>query len=152
MGLVDLSGFNLSEVSNNHWRVLWQRGGFPRSYLVTDEADSSLWRENFIRTFLEKDIPQLGITIPAESLRRFWTMVAHYHGQVWNAAEFARSMGTSEATARRYLDILSGAYTVRVLTPWHQNLKKRQVKSPKVYVRDSGLLHMIWIKPFRYYL
>lgn len=143
VGLVDLSGFDLNEVTESHWRTLWQRGGFPRSYLAPDDAASDLWRENFIRTFLERDIPQLGVTIPAESLRRFWTMIAHYHGQVWNAAEFARAMGTSELTARRYLDILNGAYMLRVLTPWHENLKKRQVKSPKIYVRDSGLFHAL---------
>ena len=143
VGLVDLSGFDLNEVTESHWRTLWHRGGFPRSYLAPDDAASALWRENFIRTFLERDIPQSGITIPAESLRRFWTMIAHYHGQVWNAAEFARAMGTSELTARRYLDILNGAYMLRVLTPWHENLKKRQVKSPKIYVRDSGLFHAL---------
>lgn len=143
VGLVDLSGFDLNEVTESHWRTLWQRGGFPRSYLAPDDAASALWRENFIRTFLERDIPQLGVTIPAESLRRFWTMIAHYHGQVWNAAEFARAMGTSELTARRYLDILNGVYMLRVLTPWHENLKKRQVKSPKIYVRDSGLFHAL---------
>lgn len=143
VGLVDLSGFDLNEVPGDHWRTLWQRGGFPRSYLAPDDAASALWRENFIRTFLERDIPQLGITIPTESLRRFWTMIAHYHGQVWNAAEFARAMGTSEVTARRYLDILNGACVLRVLAPWHENLKKRQVKSPKIYVRDSGLLHAL---------
>jgi len=99
------------------------------------------WRESFIRTFLERDIPQLGINIAAETLRRFWTMVAHYHGQIWNAAEFARALGTAENTARRYLDILSGAYMVRVLPPWFENVKKRQVKAPKIYIRDSGLLH-----------
>lgn len=98
-------------------------------------------RAAFIRTFLERDIPQLGITIPAEALRRFWTMVAHFHGQQWNAAEFARSLGASESTARRYLDILAGAYMVRVLPPWFENLGKRQVRSPKVYIRDSGILH-----------
>lgn len=143
VGLVDLSGFDLNDVPGNHWRALWQRGGFPRSYLAPDDAASALWRESFIRTFLERDIPQLGITIPAESLRRFWTMIAHYHGQVWNTAEFARAMGTSEVTARRYLDILNGACVLRVLAPWHENLKKRQVKSPKIYVRDSGLLHAL---------
>ena len=143
VGLVDLSGFDLNEVPGDHWRTLWQRGGFPRSYLAPDDAASALWRENFIRTFLERDIPQLGITIPAESLRRFWTMIAHYHGQVWNATEFARAMGTSEVTARRYLDILNGACVLRVLAPWHENLKKRQVKSPKIYIRDSGLLHAL---------
>ena len=143
VGIVDLAGFDLSEIADNQWRSLWQRGGYPRSYLAPDDPASALWRENFIRTFLERDIPQLGITIPAESLRRFWTMIAHYHGQVWNAAEFARALGTSEGTARRYLDILQGACMVRVLTPWHENLKKRQVKSPKIYIRDSGLLHAI---------
>jgi predicted AAA+ superfamily ATPase len=101
------------------------------------------WREDFIRTFLERDIPQLGITIPSETIRRFWTMVAHYHGQVWNAAEFARSMGTAEKTARRYLDILAGAYMVRVLSPWFQNMGKRQVKAPKIYIRDTGILHTL---------
>ncbi len=143
VGLVDLAGFDLNEILDNHWQTLWQRGGFPRSYLAPDDASSALWRENFIRTFLERDIPQLGITIPSESLRRFWTMIAHYHGQVWNAAEFARALGTSEGTARNYLDILQGAYMIRVLTPWHENLKKRQVKSPKIYIRDSGLLHAL---------
>jgi len=143
VGMVDLTGFDLNEITDKNWRTLWQKGGFPRSYLTLDDPASALWRENFIRTFLERDIPQLGITIPSESLRRFWTMIAHYHGQVWNAAEFARALGTSEGTARNYLDILHGAYMVRVLTPWHENLKKRQVKSPKIYIRDSGLLHAL---------
>jgi predicted AAA+ superfamily ATPase len=115
----------------------------PRAFLADSESDSIQWRESFIRTFLERDIPQLGITIAAETLRRFWTMVAHYHGQVWNAAEFARALGTAENTARRYLDILSGAYMVRVLPPWFENLKKRQVKAPKIYIRDSGLFHSL---------
>ena len=101
------------------------------------------WRADFMRTFLERDIPQLGITIPAETLRRFWTMVAHDHGQVWNAAQFARSLGASETTARRYLDILAGAYVVRILPPWFENIGKRQVKAPKIYIRDSGLLHAL---------
>ena len=143
VGLVDLSGFDMNEIPPAQWQTLWQRGGFPRSFLSEDDTASALWRENFIRTFLERDIPQLGITIPAESLRRFWTMISHYHGQVWNASEFARAMGTSERTARNYLDILQGAYMVRVFTPWHENLKKRQVKSPKIYVRDCGLLHTL---------
>ena len=143
VGLVDLSGFDINEIPSAQWQTLWQRGGFPRSFLAPDDAASALWRENFIRTFLERDIPQLGITIPTETLRRFWLMIAHYHGQIWNAAEFARAMGTSQHTARNYLDILQGAYMVRVLTPWHENLKKRQVKSPKIYVRDCGLLHAL---------
>ena len=102
-----------------------------------------LWRENFVRTFLERDIPQLGIAIPAEALGRFWTMVAHYHGRTWNAAEFARALGTHQGTARRYLDILAGAFMVRILTPWFENLKKRQVKAPKPYLRDTGILHTL---------
>ncbi len=141
VGLVDLGGFHLGEVDAKEWRRLWARGGFPRSYLARGDRRSILWRRSFIRTFLERDIPQLGITIPAERLRRFWTMIAHYHGQTWNGAEFARALGTSEAAARRYLDILTGAFMVRALPPWFENLKKRQVKAPKVYVRDTGLLH-----------
>jgi predicted AAA+ superfamily ATPase len=143
IGFVDLSGFDLWEVGSEHRSRLWIRGGFPRSFLAEDDASSIAWRENFIRTFLERDIPQLGITIPAETLRRFWTMISHYHGQVWNAAHFARSLGTSEKTARRYLDILSGAYMVRVLPPWYENIRKRQVKAPKIYIRDSGMLHAL---------
>ena len=143
VGLVDLAGFDLLEVGIESWRALWLRGGFPRSYLARDTKKSALWRESFVRTFLERDVPQLGITIPAETLRRFWTMIAHYHGQTWNAAELARALGASEATARRYLDILAGAFMVRVLPPWFENLKKRQVRSPKLYVRDSGVLHTL---------
>lgn len=143
IGLVDLSGFDLSEIGRDNRDRLFLRGGFPRSFLSEDNIGSMTWRHNFIRTFLERDIPQLGINIPAETLRRFWTMVAHYHGQIWNAAEFARSLGTSENTARRYLDILSGAYMVRILPPWFENIKKRQVKAPKVYIRDSGILNAL---------
>jgi predicted AAA+ superfamily ATPase len=143
IGFVDLAGFQLGEVGAQHRDRLWVRGGLPKAFLSDSEADSIQWRESFIRTFLERDIPQLGITIPAETLRRFWTMVAHYHGQVWNAAEFARALGTAENTARRYLDILTGAYMVRVLPPWFENLKKRQVKAPKIYIRDSGLFHSL---------
>ena len=159
VGLVDLSGFHLREVGDvsteraegtkQGWRTLWQRGGFPRSYLAPDDASSLLWRQSFVRSFLERDIPQLGISIPAETLRRFWTMVAHYHGEVWNASEFARAMGATQPVARRYLDILAGAHMVRVLPPWHENLKKRQVKSPKIYVRDTGLLHELLELPTR---
>ena len=138
---IEMSGFDLTEIDNS--TSLWVRGGFPRSYLAKNNENSTTWRESFIRTFLERDIPQFGITIPAETLRRFWIMVAHYHGQVWNASEFARSLGTAENTARRYLDILSGAYMIRVLPPWFENLKKRQVKAPKIYIRDSGLFHSL---------
>jgi predicted AAA+ superfamily ATPase len=143
IGFVDLAGFQLWEIGEENLSRLFVRGGFPRAYLAGSESASVQWRENFIRTFLERDIPQLGISIPAETIRRFWTMVAHYHGQVWNAAEFARSLGAAENTARRYLDILSGSYMVRVLPPWFENIKKRQVKAPKIYVRDSGLLHSL---------
>jgi hypothetical protein len=143
VGLVDLGGFDLGEIGAESWRVLWLRGGFPRAYLAPDEQASSMWRQNFVRTFLERDIPQLGITIPAETLHRFWMMIAHYHGQTWNAAEFARALGASEGTARNYLDILTGAFMIRALPPWFENLKKRQVKSPKLYVRDTGLLHTL---------
>jgi predicted AAA+ superfamily ATPase len=142
-GFVDLSGFDLREVGSESRDLLWIRGGFPRSFLASDDSAATIWREDFIRTFLERDIPQFGITIPAETLRRFWTMIAHYHGQVWNAAEFARSLGTSENTARRYLDILAGAYMVRILPPWFENISKRQVKAPKIYIRDSGILHTL---------
>jgi uncharacterized protein len=143
VGIVDLAGFDLRETGVDTVQRLWVRGGFPRSYLAANDLASHDWRESFVRTFLEKDIPQLGIMIPAATLRRFWSMIAHYHGQVWNAAEFARSLGVDEKTARRYLDILSGAFMVRILTPWFENLKKRQVKSPKIYIRDSGLLHTL---------
>ena len=143
VGFIDLGGFSLAEIDVADWRKLWMRGGFPRSYLAADEADSYRWRESFVRTFLERDIPQLGITIPADTLRRFWTMMAHYHGQTWNAAELARSIGSSEPTARRYLDLLAGAYMVRVLPPWFENTGKRQVKAPRVYLRDSGMLHTL---------
>ncbi len=143
IGFVDLSGFNLTEVGSGESTKLWVRGGFPLSFLASDDNASLMWRENFIRTFLERDIPQLGITIPAETLRRFWTMVAHFHGQVWNAAQLARSLGASENTARRYLDILAGSFVVRVLPPWYENIGKRQVKAPKVFVRDTGILHAL---------
>ncbi len=143
IGFIDVSGFTIAEVDPAERDRLLVRGGFPRSFLAMDDSASMAWRQSFLRTFLERDIPQLGITIPAETLRRFWTMVAHYHGQTWNAAQFARSLGTSEVTARRYLDILAGAYMVRILPPWFENLGKRQVKAPKIYIRDSGILHAL---------
>ncbi len=143
VGMVNLGGFDLSEVDPGSWRNLWLRGGFPRAYLAPHDRASAVWRRSFVQTFLERDIPQLGITVPAETLRRFWTMLAHYHGQVWNAAEFARALGSREGTARRYLDILTGAFMVRALPPWFANIRKRQVRSPKIYVRDTGLLHSL---------
>ena len=136
-------GFSLEEVGVKAQNQLWARGQFPRSWLAESEAASNRWREAFIATFLERDIPQLGIRVPSESLRRFWTMLAHYHGQVWNASELARSIGASSKTALHYRDILAGGYVLRVLPPWFENLKKRQVKSPKIYIRDSGILHTL---------
>jgi hypothetical protein len=138
-----MSGFSIDEVGISLQARHWIRGGFPLSFLARTEADSFAWRKNFIQTFLERDIPQWGIGTPAIALLRFWTMLAHYHGKTWNAAEPARSLGVSEPTVRRYLDILSGVFMIRQLTPWHANLKKRQVKAPKIYFRDTGLLHQL---------
>jgi len=140
---VELSGFDLNETGTETWQKLWLRGGFPRSYLARTEGDSFVWRQGFIRTFLERDIPQLGITIPSTTMRRFWMMLAHYHGQTWNASELSRSMGLSDKTVRSYLDILTGTFMVRQLQPWHENIGKRQVKAPKIYLRDSGILHSL---------
>ena len=140
---IDLGGFALSETGEHEWRRLWLRGGLPRSYLAGSDDDSMAWRDGFIRTFLERDIPQLGITVPAAAMRRFWTMLAHWHGQTWNASELGRSMSLSDKTVRRYLDLLTGAYMVRQLQPWYENVAKRQVKAPKVYLRDPGLLHAL---------
>lgn len=138
---ITLGGFSLAEVGVSARAQHWLRGGFPLSFLALSEADSLAWRKNFVQTFLERDLPQLGVRIPAMTLLRFWTMLAHYHGQIWNAAEFARALGIGETTARRYLDLMAGVFMVRQLQPWHANVKKRQVKSPKIYLRDSGLLH-----------
>ena len=143
VALVDVGGFNLEEVGESEWRKLWWRGGFPLAYLAETNAASRQWQEEFARTFLERDMPQLGITISATALRRFWTMLAHYHAQIWKGSELARSLGASEPTMRKYLDILSSTFMVRQLAPWHENLSKRQVKAPKIYLRDSGLLHCL---------
>lgn len=140
---IELSGFDIQETGAGSWERLWVRGGLPRAYLARSAGDSVRWREGFVRTFLERDIPQLGITIPAAAMRRFWTMLAHYHGQTWNGAELARSMGLSDKTVRGYLDILAGTFMVRQLQPWHQNVAKRQIKAPKIYLRDSGVLHSL---------
>ncbi len=143
VGFVDLSGFDLREVGDQALRKLWLRGGFPRSFLARSESASMQWRQDFCRTFLERDMPQLGVSIPADALRRFWMMVAHYHGQIWNGAELARALGVSEMTVRRYLDLLTGTFVLRQLQPWFANISKRQYKAPKVYVRDTGLLHAL---------
>ncbi len=139
----ELGGFRLSDVAAENWRRLWLRGGLPRSFTAATDAGSDLWREQYVATFLERDIPQLGIYIPAATLRRFWTMLCHYHGQLLNHAEFARSFGVSDMTIRRYLDILEGTFMIRLLQPWHSNIGKRLVKRPKLYLRDSGLLHTL---------
>lgn len=138
---IALSGFSLAEVGARKLARHWERGGFPQSFLARSAVDSLAWRRQFVQTFLERDVPQLGIGVPAPTLLRFWTMLAHYHGQVWNAAEPARSLAASEPTVRRYLDLLTGLFMVRQLQPWHANIAKRQVKAPKVFLRDSGLLH-----------
>ncbi len=140
---VPLEGFRLADLGAGAQARHWLRGGFPLSYTARTEADSLVWRQQFLQTFLERDMPQLGVTIPAISLRRFWNMVAHYHGQIWNAAELARALAVNESTVRRYLDLMTGVFMVRQLPPWFENLGKRQVKAPKVYVRDSGLLHAL---------
>ena len=140
---VDLGGFDVTEVGSEAWERLWLRGGLPRSFLAETDDDSFAWREGFVRTFLERDIPQLGIRIASATLRRFWTMLAHYHGQIWRASEFGRSFGLSDHTVRRYLDLLAGTYVVRQLPPWFENLSKRQVKRPKIFISDSGLLHSL---------
>lgn len=141
--LVDVAGFNLEEVGEGEWRKLWWRGGFPLAFLAATDAASRQWQEEFVRTLLERDMPQLGITIAAAALRRFWTMLTHYHAQIWKGSELARSLGASEPTMRKYLDLLSSTFMVRQLAPWHENVGKRQVKAPKVYLRDSGLLHCL---------
>lgn len=143
VALVDVAGFNLEEVGEGEWRKLWWRGGFPLAYLAATDAASRQWQEEFVRTLLERDMPQLGITISSAALRRFWTMLTHYHAQIWKGSELARSLGASEPTMRKYLDILSSTFMVRQLAPWHENVGKRQVKAPKIYLRDSGLLHCL---------
>lgn len=140
---VSISGFSLAEVGVDSISEHWLRGGFPLSFLAVSEADSLAWRKNFVQTFLERDLPQWGIRVPPATLLRFWTMLSHYHGQIWKATEPARALGISEPMARQYLDILAGVYMVRVLQPWYANLKKRQVKSPKIFFRDTGILHYL---------
>ncbi len=138
---VQLSGFNVGEVGIDSWEPLWTRGGFPRSFLAANNDNSNAWRRNFVETFLTRDIPGLGLRVNIELLRRFWSMLAHYHGGVWNGSEIGGSLGISHTTVRTYLDLLTELYLVRQLRPWHENLQKQQVKSPKIYFRDSGLLH-----------
>lgn len=139
----ELGGLALDEVGSDRGDRLWLRGGLPRAYLARSNRTSAEWRRGFVRTFLERDLPQLGVTIRATTLRRFWAMLAHYHGQTWNAAEFGRAFGVADTTVRNYLDLLTSALVLRQLPPWHENISKRQVKSPKVYIADSGLLHTL---------
>ena len=140
--VLEIGGFALDEAAGARDR-LWLRGGYPRSYLAAAEADSRAWRDAFIGLYLERDLPQLGINVPPPAMRRFWTMLAHFNGQVWNAAEPARSLGVNESTVRRHLDRLAQTFMVRQLQPWFENLGKRQVKAPKIYFRDTGLLHAL---------
>ena len=139
--VIETGGFTLDETGVANAAALWWRGGFPRSYTAASDVASRIWRREFIRTVVERDLPQLGIGAPAPAMHRFWAMLAHFHGQIWNAADPARSLGVNESTVRRYLDWLTQAFLVRQLQPWHTNLGKRQVKAPKIYVRDAGLLH-----------
>ncbi len=139
---LQVQGLTVDEVGSTNMERLWMRGGFPLSYIAAEEGAARRWREGFVQAILERDMPQLGIRVPATTLRRFWSMAAHYHGQVLNVAELARALGVTPATGRHYLDILCGAFLMRQLPPWHENLGKRQVKSPKLYFRDSGLLHL----------
>lgn len=139
--VVEVAPFDLDETGLDHLQRRWSRGGFPRSYLADSDEDSAAWRRGFVRTFVERDLPALGPAVPPETMRRFWAMLGHVHGQVWSAADPARSLGVSETTVRRYLDLLVGTYMIRLLPAWHENLAKRQVRSPKLYFRDTGLLH-----------
>ncbi len=139
----DLGPLVLDETGAAAWRSLWLRGGFPRSFLSEDDHASVRWRDDFIRSHLERDIPALGISLPSETLRRFWIMLSHYHGQTLNLSELGRSLSVSDHTVRRYLDILAGTFMVRILPPWHANVGKRLVKAPKLYIRDSGLFHSL---------
>lgn len=143
VSFVELPGLGLWEVPTTRRDRLWLRGGYPRAFLARSEDDSFRWRSEFVRSYVERDLPQLGIGVPSQRMLRFWTMLAHYHGQTWNAAELARSMGVSEHTVRSYLDVLTQTFMVRQLQPWFENIAKRQVKAPKVYFRDSGLLHQL---------
>lgn len=141
--LLELGGFRLADLGAEALPDLWERGGLPPSYLAKGPAASAAWRDDYISTFLERDLANLGFRIPATTMRRFWTMIAHYHAQTWNGAEIARAIGVSQATVRRYLDALTDALVVRQVQPWFANVSKRQVRSPKVYVRDTGLLHRL---------
>lgn len=139
----ELSGFSISEVTPPKLETLWLRGGYPRSFLARNEAESRRWRAELIRSYLGRDLPELGLRLSPVTMERFWAMLAHYHGQTWNASELARAFGTADTTVRQYLDVLTATFMVRQLKPWHENLSKRQVKAPKIYLSDTGLLHSL---------
>lgn len=145
--MLELGGFRFSDVSSPSGRAdldrWWRRGGLPLSYLAGSEEDSVVWRDNYISTFLERDLAEIGVRVPATTMRRFWTMLAHHHAQTWNGAELSRALGVAQSTVRRHLDSLTDALVVRQLQPWFVNSAKRQVRSPKVYLRDTGLLHRL---------
>ncbi len=140
---IELSGFSLAEVGGKQLQRHWLSGGFPLSFLAESEEDSFIWRKNLVNTFVQRDIPEFGFKIPQATMLRFWSMIAHYHGQLWNAQEMANAISVSQSSCRRYLDLLEDLLMVRQLKPWHANISKRQVKSPKIYLRDSGLLHYL---------
>jgi uncharacterized protein len=143
LSYIEITPFTQPEIPSLDARVHWLRGGYPRSLLAEDDETSNQWREDYIRTFLERDIPQLGFRIPANTLGRFWRMLAHSHGQVLNSSKLADSMGVSSHTIRKYIDLLEQTFIVRVLAPYVGNIKKRLLKSPKVYIRDTGILHSL---------
>src|SRR5262249_38612900 len=143
VALLSMGGFDLDEVGAGALRTLWWRGGLPRSFLARTDADSRAWRDDFVETFLERDLRRFRVQGPAPAVRRLWLVGVHHHGQILNASEIGRSLGEAHTTVRRQLEILCGAYVMRLLPPWFENLGKRQVKSPKLYVRDSGLLHAL---------
>ena len=150
IAFVEMAGFDLSETGAAAQRKLWWRGGFPRAFLAKTERECRAWQENFIRTFLERDIREFGVDVPPVALRRLWMMLAHYHGGLWNASDLSRSLGESHTTLKRHLELLTGGLIMRQLQPFHENLGKRQVKAPKIYVRDSGLLHaLLGVASFR---
>lgn len=143
IGYYELGSFGVSDVGKDNYKKLWLKGGLPISYLTKGDLKSTLWRENYITSFLERDIPQLGINIPSNTLRKFWIILSNYHGQVINYSEIGRIFGISDTTVKKYIDILSGTFMVRILQPWHANINKRLVKNPKIYIRDSGIFHCL---------
>jgi predicted AAA+ superfamily ATPase len=144
LGLLAMSGLALAELDEVGTTRLWLRGGYPRALLTSSPKAAMRWLRDYLSLVIERDMPLLGMNVAAPVMQRFWRLLAHYHGQTWNAAEPARSMGVSEPTIRKYLDFMTGLQLVRQLPPWHENLGKRQVKAPKIYIRDSGLLHYLW--------